>query len=138
MWYRGGLSLDAAAAQPANLVNNFFRPPGGNPPRDPYAVPEREAMYPEPSLFGVLPAYGFYVRHAANVRFEGVEVGFMSPDTRPAFVLDDVRGAELHGVRAQAAASAPTFVLRDVEDFRITHSAPLRDTYVKRATRQSF
>jgi len=138
IWYRGGLSLDVAASQPANLVNNFFRPPGGNPPRDPYAVPEREAMYPEPSLFGVLPAYGFYVRHAANVRFDGVEVGFVSPDTRPAFVLDDVRGAELHGVRAQAATSAPTFVLRDVEDFRVTHSAPLRDTYVKRATRQSF
>ncbi len=136
--YRGGLTLETAAAQPANLVNNFFRPPGGNPPRDPYAVPEREAMYPEPSLFGILPAYGFYVRHAVNVRMDGIEVGFTSPDTRPAFVLDDVRGAELHGVRAQTAPNVPTFVLRDVEEFRVTHSAPLRDTYVKRAARQSF
>ena len=101
-------------------------------------MPEREAMYPEPSLFGVFPAYGFYVRHASNVRLDGVEVGFMSPDTRPAFVLDDVRGAELHGVRAQTAANVPTFVLRDVEEFRVTHSAPLRDTYVKRAARQNF
>jgi hypothetical protein len=25
-----------------------------------------------------------------------------------------------------------------VEEFRVTHSAPLRDTYVKRAARQSF
>jgi polygalacturonase len=138
IWYRGGLSLETAAAQPANLVNNFFRPPGGNPPRDPYVVPEREAMYPEPSLFGILPAYGFYVRHAANVRLDGVEVGFMSPDTRPAFVLDDVRGAELHGVRAQTADKVPAIVLRDVEDFRVTHSVPLRDTYVKRATRQEM
>jgi polygalacturonase len=136
--YRGGLTLDVAAAQPANLVNNFFRPPGGNPPRDPYAVPEREAMYPEPSLFGVLPAYGFYIRHATGVRMDGVEVGFMTPDTRPAFVLDDVRDADFHGVRAQIAPRAPAFVLRDVEDFRITHSAPLRDSYVKRAARQSF
>jgi polygalacturonase len=136
--YRGGLTLDVAASQPANLVNNFFRPPGGNPPRDPYAVPEREAMYPEPSLFGVLPAYGFYVRHAAGVRFDGVEVGFMSTDTRPPFVLDDVRDVELHGVRAQIAPKAPTVVLRDVEEFRVTHSAPLRDAYVKRAVRQSF
>jgi polygalacturonase len=136
--YRGGLSLETAAKQPPELVNNFFRPPGGNPPRDPYAVPEREAMYPEPSLFGVLPAYGFYVRHAANVRMDGVEVGFMTPDTRPAFVLDDVRGAELHGVRAAVAPNVPAFVLRDVEEFRVTHSAPLRDGYVKRAARQSF
>jgi hypothetical protein len=138
IWYRGGLSLETAASQPANLVNNFFRPPGGNPPRDPYAVPEREAMYPEPSLFGVLPAYGFYVRHASNVRLDGVEVGFMSPDTRPAFVLDDVRGAELHGVRAQTAANVPAVVLRDVEEFRVTHSAPMRDAYVKRASRREL
>jgi polygalacturonase len=138
IYTRGGLSLETAAQQPASLVNNFFRPPGGNPPRDPYAVPEREAMYPEPSLFGVLPAYGFYVRHAVNVRMDGIEVGFTSPDTRPAFVLDDVRGAELHGVRAQTAPNVPTFVLRDVEDFRVTHSAPLRDRYVKRVARQSF
>ena len=136
--YHGGLTLDDASSQPATLVNNFFRPPGGNPPRDPYAVPEREAMYPEPSLFGVLPAYGFYVRHASNVHLDGVEVGFMSPDTRPAFVFDDVRGAELHGVHAQVAANVPTFVLRDVDELRVTHSAPLRDTYVKHAARQSF
>jgi hypothetical protein len=69
---------------------------------------------------------------------DGVEVGFMTPDTRPAFVLDDVRDADFHGVRAQIAPRAPAFVLRDVEDFRITHSAPLRDSYVKRAARQSF
>jgi polygalacturonase len=138
VYSRGGLSLETAAAQPANLVNNFFRPPGGNPRRDPYAVPEREAMYPEPSLFGVLPAYGFYVRHATSVRMDDVEVGFTSTDTRPAFVLDDVRGAELHGVRARTAPDVPAFVLRDVEEFRVTHSAPLRDTYVKRATRASF
>jgi polygalacturonase len=138
VYSRGGLSLETAAQQPASLVNNFFRPPGGNPPRDPYAVPEREAMYPEPSLFGVLPAYAFYVRHAVNVRMDGVEVGVMSPDTRPAFVLDDVRGVGLHGLRAQTAPNVPTFVLRDVEDFRLTHSAPLRDAYVKRAARQSF
>ena len=26
--------------------------------------PERESSYPEPSMFGPIPAYGFYVRHA--------------------------------------------------------------------------
>ena len=73
-----------------------------------------------------------------NVRMDGVEVGFTSADTRPAFVFDDARGVDLHGVRAQTAPNVPTFVLRDVEDLRVTHSAPLRDTYVKRVARQSF
>ena len=136
--YRGGLSLEAAASQPPAMVNAFFRPPGGTGPREAYAVPEREAMYPEPSLFGVLPAYGFYIRHAAGIRMDGVEVGFMSPDTRPAFVLEDVRDADFHGVRAQKAPNVPTFVLRNVEEFRATHSPPVPDTYVKRAATQSF
>jgi hypothetical protein len=138
VYSRGGLSLETAAAQPAELVNNFFRPPGGNPPRDPYAVPERETMYPEPSLFGVLPAYGFYVRHANGIRMDGVDVGFMTPDTRPAIVLDDVRDVELHRVRAQKAPNVPTVVLRDVDELRVTHSQPLTDSYVKHAARQSF
>jgi polygalacturonase len=136
--YRGGLSLEQAASQPPELVNTFFRPPGGSGPREAYAVPEREAMYPEPSLFGVLPAYGFYIRHAAGIRMDGVEVGFMAPDTRPAFVLDDVRDFEAHGVRAQKAPNVPTFVLRDVEEFRVTHSQPVPDTQIKRVARRSF
>jgi polygalacturonase len=136
--YRGGLSLETAASQPATLVNTFFRPPGGTGPREPYAVPEREAMYPEPSLFGVLPAYGFYIRHAAGIRMDGVEVGFMTPDTRPAVVLDDVRDVELHGFRAQTASGAPTLVLRDVDELRVDHSPPLRDTTVKHAPRQTY
>jgi polygalacturonase len=138
IYSRGGLSLETAAKQPPELVNNFFRPPGGNPPRDPYAVPEREQMYPEPSLFGVLPAYGFYVRHANGIRMDGVEVGFMSPDTRPAIVLDDVRDVELHRVLARKAPNVPTLVLRDVDELRVTHSQPIADSYVKHAARKSF
>jgi polygalacturonase len=41
--YRGGLTLDQVAKQPADLVNTFFfRATGGVPPREPYATPERE------------------------------------------------------------------------------------------------
>ena len=39
---------------------------------------------------------------------------------------------------ASHAGNVPTVVLRDMEDVRVTHSAPLRDTYVKRIARQSF
>ena len=107
------------------LVNNFFRPPGGTGPREPYAVPEREAMYPEPSMFGVLPAYGFYVRHAAGIRMDGVEVGFMSPDTRPAFVLDDVRDVELPSrARAERRRTCPPSCFATSRSSASTHSQP--------------
>jgi hypothetical protein len=62
----------------------------------------------------------------------------MAPDTRPAFVLDDVRGADFRSVRAEKSPNVPTFVLRNVEEFRATHSTPVPDTYVKRTENQSF
>ena len=136
--YRGGLSLAQAAAQPPELVNGFFHPPGGTGPREPFAVPEREAMYPEPSMFGVLPAYGFYIRHASGIRMDGIDIGFLTPDTRPAFVLDDVTDIDLHGIRAQRSPGGATFVLRDVAEFRLAQSPSAGDRYLKRAARQSF
>ena len=75
--FRGGLSLDDAAKQPADLVNTFFlRGPGLAGPRDAFAPPEQEKGYPEPSMFGLLPAYGLFVRHAKNLTVERLDVSF--------------------------------------------------------------
>ena len=59
---------------------------------DAFNPPEQEKGYPEPSMFGLLPAYGVYVRHAARVAFRDVEIGFAKDDTRPAVVLDRQNG----------------------------------------------
>lgn len=110
---RGGLSMREAAEQPPGLINPFFAEPG---PREPYDVPERADAYPEPSMFGILPAWAFYVRHAAGIQLDNVDVRFERPDTRPAVVLDDVRDAELHRVRTSKVDGVPAVVLRDVTD----------------------
>jgi hypothetical protein len=61
------------AKQPADLVNAlFFRAQRGVPPREPIATPEREKEYPEPSMFGLLPAYGFLIRHARDIELDSV------------------------------------------------------------------
>ena len=112
---RGGLSMAAAAEQPADLINTFFAEPGA---REPYAVPERPAAYPEPSMFGILPAWAFYVRHVSGLRLRDVDVRFAAPDTRPAVVLDDVRDAEFDRVRVDKADGVPAVVLRDVTNSR--------------------
>jgi polygalacturonase len=52
--------------------------------------PERETNYPEPSMFGEIPAYGFFIRHAKGVSLSNVEVSYMTEEFRPAFVLHDV------------------------------------------------
>ena len=100
--------------------------------------PERETNYPEPSMFGELPAYGFFIRHARGVELSNVEVGFMTEDLRPAFHLEDVRTATFLGVAAQKAADVPTFVLKNVEDFNVRNSRSVPDTHVERTEMKRF
>jgi hypothetical protein len=114
--YRGGLSLDQVAKQPADLVNSFFfRATGGVPPREPYDTPEREKEYPEPSMFGIMPAYGFFIRHAASIELSDIEVANVKPDGRSAFVLDAVDGIAFENCKASRAGGAPTFVMTNAK-----------------------
>jgi hypothetical protein len=136
---RGGLNLDEAAKQPPTLVNTFFlRGPGLADPRDPYLPPEQEKGYPEPSMFGLLPAYGIYVRHAQGLIFHDIELSFAADDTRPAIVLDDVAGAEFDHVRAMRAGGAPCFVLRGVTDFSVSNTLGVPDTRLPQADQKSL
>ncbi|MBN2023573.1 MAG: glycoside hydrolase family 28 protein [Pirellulales bacterium] len=64
-------------------------------------VPEQERQYPEYKMFGPLPAYGFYCRHARNVRFDNVRLDYEHPEHRPALVCDDVRGLQLDAFHAK-------------------------------------
>src|SRR4030095_8791477 len=58
-------------------------------------IPENEKNYLEPSMFGVTPAYGFYVRHVRGITFDNVEVSFEKDDARAAVFLDGVTRGEV-------------------------------------------
>ncbi len=62
--------------------------------------PEKESSYPEATMFGTLPARGFFVRHARNIEFSNIEVVRAKSDERPAFWLQDVDGVDLFHVTA--------------------------------------
>jgi len=91
---------------------------GGTPADAARLVPEMASDYPEPMLFGRLPAWGIYVRHAARVQFDHISLGLLGPDARPAVELDDVAVAWVAGVRLPAGASARDWVLKEVTDLR--------------------
>lgn len=57
-----------------------------------FKVPEVEAGYPEPWMFGIVPAKGFFIRHAKNIQFNDVRFYFEQPDPRPLFHEEDVDG----------------------------------------------
>jgi hypothetical protein len=96
-------------------------------------VAEFEKTYPEPQKFGVLPAYGFFIRHARNIELNNVQISYLGNETRPAFVLDDVKGIELRNVKAQPVKGTSMFVLRKVEDFDLKDSKGIADTKISKA-----
>ena len=67
--------------------------PGGGTAKDAanLDIDERDRSFPMPSIFkSMLPAYGFYVRHADGVRLENVRVRYADgKEERPAVVIDD-------------------------------------------------
>jgi hypothetical protein len=56
------------------------------------------------------------------------EISTITDDQRPAFILDDVKGADFEHIRASKAKGAPVFLLNGVKDFNIYNSAPLENT----------
>ncbi len=101
-------------------------------------IPQNEKNYPEPSMFGVTPAYGFFVRHAEGVTFDNVEVSFERPELRPAFVLDNVTDAAFYRTKAQVASDSKFFVLRNVSNFRSLLSPNIGDITLDRADSKSY
>jgi polygalacturonase len=68
-------------------------------------VPDKTviAKYPESQMFGRLPAYGLYVRHADGLRVSNAVLRCESEDARPAVVCDDVNAVEFDALSIAAA-----------------------------------
>lgn len=94
-------------------------------------VPEKETSYPDPQEFGQIPAYGFYIRHAKNIRMSNITLEFEQPDYRPAFILEDVKRAVFNDIHVQTISEVPVFSLEDVTDFDIHRVNNLKDKRYK-------
>jgi len=77
-------------------------------------VPEKPDAYPEPSMFGPLPAWGLFVRHAKDVTVAGATLSTAQPDGRPALWLHDVEGMHFQDIRLHNDAATPPLVCQDV------------------------
>ena len=104
---------------------------GGTAAQAKLELPEKEDAYPEPTMFGDTPSYGFFIRHVKGLRVNDVSMGYLKDDARAPFVLSDVSGIELSHVNAQHTAESPAFWLKDVQDFSIHGSFPLTDQRIE-------
>jgi hypothetical protein len=115
MQHRGGGSKESAAIDP----------------------PEIENSYPEPNRFGPMPAQGFFIRHVKGIVLHDVTIKPIQEDLRPAFVLEDVDGADFTHIKAPRTPEG-SFALNNVKDFSVTQSRPIPDTYLEAVTRKAL
>jgi polygalacturonase len=116
IYYQGGGTKEQAALTPA----------------------EMEKAYPEPRMFGDMPAYGFFVRHVNGLKMNDVEIGCLKDDLRPALVLENVNNAEFDNLTAPHAAGVPAFVLKQVSNLTLRQSADLPEKVLKTVDQASF
>jgi polygalacturonase len=119
------------------ISNLFFAPPGGgdaamaalNPPAN-------EDKYPDPNMFGDLPASGVFIRNAKNIDMSHIEIAPQATDARPAFWLQDVDGFD--GSFLKVPPGAPAFQLDRVSGFRTFGSRAVPDKRFDAATTVKF
>ena len=68
----------------------------------------------------------------------GIKIEHASEDLRPAFVIEDVLGAEFGRIKTPVTAGVPTFTLDRVRDFSVFRSKPVPDTELAEAEKQEI
>ena len=121
------------------LSNIRFYYKGGGP-KDSISrtVAEYEKDYPEPFRWGVMPSYGFFIRHVKNVKMHDVQISYLKTEQRPPFVLEDVKGAILYDIQAQKEPSVPTLLLKNSSDINIRQIKGVKNTMMKTIAKKSL
>jgi polygalacturonase len=101
-------------------------------------VPEFEKDYPEPFRWGIMPSYGFFVRHVKNLKMHDVQMSFLKDEPRPAFILDDVKGAIMYDVQAQIALGSSTIVLKNSRDIDLEKVKGVKDVIIKNTEKKNL
>ncbi|MEZ5105000.1 MAG: glycoside hydrolase family 28 protein [Draconibacterium sp.] len=81
-------------------------------------VPENESQYPEFSMFGELPSWGFYVRHVKGLSMKNISLKVEERDFRPAFVFDDVSQLEMNRIQIEDTDNKKQVVFRNVSGYK--------------------
>jgi polygalacturonase len=108
-------------------ISNFYMHHQGGATADKakLAPPEEIAKYPDPEMFGPMPAQGFFLRHVHNIELSHVEIAPMTPDARPSFVLENVNRADFFAITAPTSPNA--FDFRHAKDVRVGWSRAAKD-----------
>jgi polygalacturonase len=116
IYYKGGGTKEQAALDP----------------------PEKENDYPEPSMFGEIPASGFFIRHVRGLEMNAVNLNYLKEDARAPFIINDGKSIELRNLKAARTTGGPMFILKDIENFSLRDSYPLEDLRLPAAKQRTI
>ena len=89
--------LEESKIENITLSNfNIIYPGGGNDEDAARQVDEDEFRYPEQWFFGVLPAYGLFLRHVDGIELDKIRFQLINEDKRQALVCDDVENINIY------------------------------------------
>ncbi len=91
-------------------------------------IPECARNYPESKMFGVLPAWGLYMRHIDGVVMENVNLRVSGRDYRACLVADDAKHLTLAHCHIHSFGREPVIVLNDVTTATLRHCPPPKGT----------
>ena len=85
-------------------------------------VPEKEETYPEFSMFGELPAWGFYVRHVDGLIMRNIKIKAESPDYRVPVIFDDVVNLNIQTMLIEGETKSSHIILHNTEKVNIDNN----------------
>lgn len=86
-------------------------------------VREDEKGYPQPTVWGNLPCYGFFIRHVKNISLSHITLGSLKNDVRTPVIAIDVERLLINDFNLDTPTVAPTFLLKDVKQHNIVSKA---------------
>jgi len=108
-------------------VRLYYRPMDSSASAIQKEVPEHIKTYPEPAKMGVMPAYGFFVRHASSIRLHHVSVQFSGSEIRPAIYAEDVEELKIDGGSLMRGHEASRIDLRNIRRLTITDTEGMKN-----------
>ena len=119
----GGLSQQDVLTQTPDLVSTFFALEEDAPRVSAFDVPASREAYPEPSMFGLLPASGVYMRYAHDITLENINMKLEAPGSRSVLVFDSVGDIELRNLTLPGNEKADQITVISSDNIEVSSSS---------------
>jgi len=124
--FNAGMYGSSITGIPGHRVKNvslenirIFYSGGGSKEDASKEVEEKIRSYPEATMFGKLPSYGMFIRHAEHISISNIQFHLDSQDYRSAFFVEDINNLRLRDAMADLSEESALITMKDIYDIYI-------------------